>query len=146
MKNRDLYGYSMDARITLGTAQLVVFRPDPPQARLRATNMVIKVEGCIDVPCAGFLFIEAITLNSVVIEWLSINENPVSKFVRLREASYDLEAVARWSHAPRLWPSVRLYKNMKGVNRVVMKYTGKVPESGKVGESVNINVKFTGPL
>lgn len=145
MKNSDVYGYSMDAKITLGTPEVITYRPENPKASLRALHLVIKVDGCIDVPCDGFLFIEAITLNSIPIEWLSINENPASKFVRLREASYDLGAVARWSRTPRIWPSIRLYPNMKGVNRVVLKYTGKIPEGGQLGEVVNVNVKFTGP-
>lgn len=145
MKNSDVYQYGMDSQIILGTAQTVVFRPDPPFASLRAERFEVRVQGAINVPCADFLYIEAITLNSIPIEWLSINDQQASKLARIREASYDLFTLFKWASTPRIWPSVRIFPGMKGITRVVLRYTGGIAGNGVEGEAVNLCVRFLGP-
>lgn len=145
MRNNDVYEYVMDSEIVLGTPQTLIFRPDPPLASLRAEHFHIRVQGAITVPCTGFLFIEAITLNSIPIEWLSLNDEQASKFARLREASFDIYTLLKWAPTPRIWPSVRMYPGMKGTTRIVLRYTGAIAGNGVKGEKVAIQVRFTGP-
>lgn len=144
MRNVDVYEYGMEETITLGTEKVLVYRPEPPKASIHTTHLSIRVQGAITVPCAKFVYLESITLNSTPIEWLSINDEPETKFVRMREASHDFYVIHKYAPKPRIWPSVRIYPAMKGLTRVVLRYTGLVPDNGKEGEEVIVQVKFTG--